>query len=323
MFNFTTIKKYATAILTATVVAMIALTAWKLNEQYQLTAPLTTISFGFGTAMAVIYRIVNPLGWAWVLRGMGQSVDCLAATRIWLLAESRRWLPGGIWGYASRAVAAKEIGVSRTAASASMAIELLVTILAAVVVSAIGVAMHYSELSSSAGELIANSGMSQQWGMWIALSAATFCVVAFAMRKTLKRKLTKASAKFASLGGVKVKPKWLASSLGYLILMAALNGSVNSVLLPAIDSASVPLVAMIAATAAAWIIGFFAIFSPGGILVREAALATLLLPWLSWETGFALAILSRFAQLIAEVIGMGLMVCISNEKVEVPVETLH
>ena len=61
---------------------------------------------------------------------------------------------------------------------------------------------------------------------------------------------------------------------------------------------------MIAATALAWLIGFFAFFSPGGILVREAALAMLLLPWMPYEVGFSLAILSRFAQLIAEVVGM-------------------
>jgi len=87
--------------------------------------------------------------------------------------------------------------------------------------------------------------------------------------------------------------------------MAALNGAVNSVLLNAVSFENVPVIAMIAATATAWIIGFFAFFSPGGILIREAALAALLLPWLPYETGFALAILSRFAQLIAEVVGMG------------------
>ena len=87
-----------------------------------------------------------------------------------------------------------------------------------------------------------------------------------------------------------------------------LNGAVNSVLLNAVSTENVPWVAMIAATATAWIIGFFAVFSPGGILVREAALAALLLPWLPYETGFILAILSRFAQLIAEVVGMAVLI---------------
>ena len=57
MFNSTTLKKHFTVTLTVFVFATIALTAWKLNDQYQLTAPLATIPFGFGTALAIIYRI--------------------------------------------------------------------------------------------------------------------------------------------------------------------------------------------------------------------------------------------------------------------------
>lgn len=305
-FEASKLKKLATATLTFIVFTTIAVTAWKLNEQYQLTAPLTTVAFLVGTLLAVVYRVINPFGWAFVLRGMNQKVDSYAATRIWLLGESRRWLPGGVWGYASRAVAAKEIGVSKTVASASMAVELLLTIAAAGIISVLGVALYFSKLSTSVHELMESSGIGQNAIVYGAVALVVLAAVAFMMRKGIGKKFTKATQKFEALRGVKVEPKWLIGSLSYLVVMAGLNGLVNTVLLQAIDSTSVPIVAMIASTATAWIIGFFAIFSPGGIIVREAALATLLLPWLPWEVGFSLAILSRFAQLIAEVVGMGL-----------------
>ena len=186
-----------------------------------------------------------------------------------------------------------------------MAIELLATIAAAVCVSVPGVAIYYRELYSTVCELGENSGLNSSIALWLVLAGIGTATTSWLLREKLKQKISKAAQKFESLRSVKIQPKWLAGSIGYLTLMAILNGAINSVLLNAVSAESVPLVAMIAATATAWIIGFFAFFSPGGILVREAALAALLLPWLPYEVGFALAILSRFAQLIAEVVGMG------------------
>ena len=300
-----TTRSIVTTLLTLTVIATIAITAWNLHQQHDLAAPLMSYSFFSATFLAIIYRIVNPFGWNLVVQGMGHKVSAIESTRIWLLAESRRWLPGGIWGYTSRAVASQKIGLTKTAASASMAIELLATIAAAACVSVIGIAIYYRELYSTVAELSANSGLSQGTALWFTVASIGTAAVVWLLRNKLKQKISKAAQKFESLRSVKIQPKWLAGSIGYLTLMAVLNGAINSVLLNAVSTESVPLVAMIAATATAWIIGFFAFFSPGGILVREAALAALLLPWLPYEVGFALAILSRFAQLIAEVVGMG------------------
>lgn len=290
--------------LTFFALATIGVTAWKLNQQYDLSTPLMSLAFVTGTGLAIAYRIANPLGWNLVIRGMGYNVSAWSTTRIWLLAESRRWLPGGIWGYTSRAVAAQGIGLTKTVASASMAIELLATIAAAACVSVLGILFHHSDLRSVAVELLKNSGLNSNLAFAFAVASATAMAATWMMRKTLNRRIVAAAQKFESLRNIRIQRTWLVGSVGYLILMAALNGAVNSVLLNAVSAQHVPTVAMIAATSIAWLIGFFAFFSPGGILVREAALAALLLPWLPCETGFALAVLSRFAQLIAEVVGM-------------------
>ena len=298
-------RSIMTPLLTVIVVVTIAITAWKLHQQHDLTAPLMSYSFVAATILAIIYRIANPFGWNLVVRGMGHKVSAVESTRIWLLAESRRWLPGGIWGYTSRAVASQEIGLTKTVASGSMAIELLATIAAAAGVSVIGVAFYHRELNSTVCELVESSGLNTSVALWLFVGGIGTAATIWLMREKLKQKVTRAVQKFESLRGVKIQPRWMMSSIGYLTLMAVLNGAINSVLINAVSTEQVPLVAVIAATATAWIIGFFAFFSPGGILVREAALAALLLPWLPYEVGFALAILSRFAQLIAEVVGMG------------------
>jgi len=64
---------------------------------------------------------------------------------------------------------------------------------------------------------------------------------------------------------------------------------------------NVPLLAVIGANAAAWLIGFFAIMAPGGLVVREGAMATLLVAWLPAEQAIAAAIIWRFLQIAVEV----------------------
>ncbi len=293
------LRSISTVLLTTAVLLTIAFTAWKLNQQHNLYGALTSNAFLIATGLAITYRVANPVGWNLVVRGMGHDVGVLETTRIWLLAESRRWLPGGVWGYASRAIASKAIGLTKTSATASMAIELLATIIAAAIVSLAGVMFYHGELYSAANELFAGLGIDGNLALAVGVLGVAIVTSAWILRHKIVQK-------FGELRSASIKPNWFIGAVGYLIAMAVLNGAVNSVLLSAVGTEQVPLVAMVSATATAWIIGFFAFFSPGGILVREAALAMLLLPWLPYEMGFTLAILSRFAQLVAEVVGMGL-----------------
>ena len=294
-------KSFLTAIVTVT----IATTAWKLNQEFNLTGSMLSTAFLVSTLLAIVYRLVNPVGWALVLRGFGYQVNPVAATRVWLHAESRRWLPGGIWGYASRAVASKEIGVSKTVASASMFVELLITIAAAGVVAVVGVVLHWDQLSSTVQQLLIDKGFGVYQIAGLVGATLILASVTYILRTKLKNKITGLTAKASALRGIQIQFGPMTVSLGYFIVMACLNGLVNLTLVQAMDATvSVPVFAMIAGTAVAWIIGFLAFFSPGGILVREATLAALLLPWMPYEIGFSLAMLSRFAQLIAEVAGM-------------------
>jgi hypothetical protein len=296
------------ASLTVAVLASIGATAWKLNQELDLTGSMRSTAFLLSTLLAVIYRITNPAGWALVLRGFGHPVSTASATQVWLHAESRRWLPGGVWGYASRAVQSQALGVPVSVASASMLVELLLTIAAATLVGAVGVTLHWDRLASTIQQIMLDTGVN---GLHFAGGLAVVMVlggIGYAVRKKLQCKLAGLSAKLTALQRIQVQTGPLAASVGYFVVMACLNGLVNLTLVQAIDvAASVPVMAMIAATAVAWIVGFLAFFSPGGILVREATLAAILLPWMPYEVGFSLAMLSRLAQLIAEVIGMAIV----------------
>ncbi len=288
---------------TSLILASIGGAGWKLMQYSEIDKSLLSMGFLSATALAVLYRMMNPLGWVAVLRGFGHRVHAGTAVRIWLMAESRRWLPGGIWGYTSRAVRAKEMGVPAATASASMLVELLVTLLAAVLVSVVGLVLHYDLV----GAIVAGFARDYcNWQVLVLVAGASLVMldVCYLLRAKLFAKLQSLNAKWSLLDPSKLEVKQLAVAIGYFVAMACLNGAVNLLILKTCSNAHVPVTAMIAATAAAWIVGYLAFFSPGGLFVREGALAVLLMPWVPYQVAFTLAILSRVAQLLAEVICM-------------------
>jgi hypothetical protein len=62
-----------------------------------------------------------------------------------------------------------------------------------------------------------------------------------------------------------------------------------------------PMGAMIGANAVAWIVGFLTPVAPGGLVVREACLASLLAPWLGLENAVTAALAWRLIQIAVEV----------------------
>lgn len=291
------------AALTLFILASIAAAGSKLAQHSQLDQGLDRLEFLFAVGLAIAYRTMNPLGWVAVLRGLGHRVHAVAATNVWLISESRRWLPGGIWGYTSRAVRAKSLGVPAKTASASMLVELFVTLLAAILVSIVGLMLHYDAV----GALVADC-IEQHFSWNLAVLAACggmgLAGACYAGRGKLADKLNALNEKWQLLDSAELNFRQLAIALGYFVVMACLNGAVNLAMLRSCTEANVPATAMIAATAGAWVVGYLAFFSPGGLFVREGALAVLLMPWIPYQVAFTLAILSRIAQLIAEVVCM-------------------
>ncbi len=302
----------AKAMITSVVLVLIAVAAWKLNQNYDLTRSVFSFAFVGGTLLAVLYRVINPVGWAMILRGLGFRVSWWHCMRIWLHGESRRWLPGSIWTYASRATSAQEVGVPVAVASASMLVELLVTIAAAVTIGIVGTLIYWQQLSGIVRESIGRWGIASH--QVITVLAVLLMLVGSGVFTKLRivERLESLEERIDGLREVHFATQPFVMSFLFFLAMACLNGMVNQSLLFALETPlTVPLIAMMAATAIAWVIGLLAFFAPGGFLVREAVLAAILLPWLPYDIGFSLAVLSRFTQLIAEVAGM-LMVMASS-----------
>ena len=286
--------------ITGCIIGFIATAVYQLMNQLDTQPVLLSQPFIVGVILALTYRVVNAYGWAVILNAMGDRVDGIAATKIWLLAESRRWLPGGVWGYTSRAAMAPQMGVSLTKASASMFLELLILIAAALVVSIPGIILYWADIASAIQEVTRNIPVA-----WIAVVVAAAALLTPFVWKRFGNKLQALQNRYESLKGISLKPVGLMKSVAFFVLMGAVNGLVSACLLKSIPGAiAAPVSVVIAATAVAWVVGFVAVFSPGGLIVREGTLALLLAPWLPYSAGFTLAILARLVQILAEVVCM-------------------
>jgi len=272
-------NKWLTTALTLIVFVLIFRAGQQLFADCEFLPALDSPWFIAAILLACVYRIANAYGWALVLRAMNQPVDRNEAAKIWLRAESRRWLPGGVWGYASRATQVQALHVSPSVASASMLIELLLTMVAALFVVVPAALVYQREFLTSLTQCVPTS-----IDTWLVANIVMGCVaIAIVFRHKILHRSKSLLKRFGVLQGISL----------------SIAGTIKALLAEA-----VPPTVVIAATSWAWVIGFLAIFAPGGLFVREGIFAVCLAPWLPYGTGITLAILARLMQMFAEVIGM-------------------
>lgn len=251
-----------------------------------------------------VYQWLNAGTWKDVFSGLGKEVSRSATTRVWIQSESMKWLPGGIWGYGSRVVNARKLGASMPTASAALALELSLTVLAWglialwILPTAIG-----QDLATRALALASQSVVLTASAMAIAVVTG---LVLFSMPR-VRAAFGKILRRFIpSMDGLKLQPRSLVRALVSYLGLCLFNGTLLWLVTLAVPGLSVPWAAVIGIGGVAWLAGFFAIGIPGGIGVREAALAGLLAWHGQMESAVAAAVVFRAAQVAAELIALGI-----------------
>lgn len=274
---------------------------------------LTLLAIGFGLASSIVYRVANTLGWWFVLRGQAQPLPFFRTIRIWLVAETCRWLPGSVWSYGSRAVMGKNAGLTTAGATSSVALELVLTILAWAAVAFatvlfVDVNAIQNQLPSSVGDsaylpLIISTGL-------IALGVGGFVLSRF---KPIRRKV---GSLLGDLRQVRPTKSGIAISFAYCVSMVLLNGVTLYLFARCVLGEATPSLGVILfANSLGWLVGFAAPFAPGGLVVREAAFAAALATCVPVESGLSLAITWRILQIGAEIVcvsGIGASALVSG-----------
>jgi hypothetical protein len=226
-----------------------------------------------GSAVLVLITLAVFVGaWTASLRWCAARVHGIEAAKIWFTANLARFLPGGVWQFASLAVMATRYRVSATAATATVLLEQIVLLLTGLAVV------------GALTPVVLRSG----W--WL---AALLAALALGTGLLLLPRLTR---RIPSLGLV-----WSQLRAGQLAIFALVLTVPWFLYGTAFRLLAVGLLGdvagswgfYVAAFTGSYLAGVIAVFAPAGLLVREAALIGVLTPVIGGGDAAILAIASR------------------------------
>lgn len=286
------------------VLAFMAWGLWALREQLgEALASANHLLLLGAAVLAAIYLFLNASVWGVVLRLVGVRVSRWRAARLWIECESMRWLPGGIWGYASRVVEARKVGASKGPAALSLAVELVITVAAWGTLGLVGTLL--SPQLRAAGLVYLERFQIPPTGFLIvvALGVLTVAGVIGFDLGGLRTRLLGGSREL--LRGLMQWRVTLRVFLEYLVL-SLFYGVGFLMCLQAIGVTPLPsLLDAAGSYGLAWIVGFLAFGAPGGMGVREGVLYLVFEPLGIGAEVATAAILWRAIQIVVELLLLG------------------
>lgn len=242
--------------------AVVAYAARALRGQWREAADrLTEIALSWPLlALATLIVLMTYLllidTWRRVVLDAGETLSARDAARIWFVSNLGKYVPGKIWSIAAMTVMARQSGVSPLMAAGSSVLVTLVSTLAG-----IGVVLVAGAQAVDRPVLAALLGIS----IAAALMAipTTLPLGGKLLRKVTGREITLPSISASTIWMTTIRSvaAWIAYGLAFQIFVHAILGSSGG----ATSS-------YIAVYAASYIIGFLALFAPGGAVVRESAM---------------------------------------------------
>jgi hypothetical protein len=229
--------------------------------------------------------------WAYLVATWSQPLSYGAACRIWALSNLGRYVPGKIWAVAGLAVLAQREGVSPWAATGSAVVMQVLALGTGAATVMLTLPTLGTPLALAAGVLLTGLGI-------VALSSTR--VVAWLGRLAGRSTDVRALAPRAAIAGIVVNlAAWGSYGVAFWLLARGL-----------LPGTVLTLPASIGIFAAGYLVGLLALFSPGGVGVREAMYLALITPLTGGGVALTLTVGSRLlltmTEIAAALIALGL-----------------
>lgn len=232
--------------------------------------------------------------WRTSLRWCAERVQYWDAARIWFTANLARFLPGAVLQFASLALMASRYGVSPAAATATVLLQQIVLLLTGLTLVAAftPIAMH------------------QGWWQGAFVVALVLGLAIVLLLPRLTRRLPSLSRLWSQLKpwqlvafAVLLAFQWLALGAALRLLSIGLLGNQGG-------AAQASWGFYITAFTESFLAGVIAVFAPAGLLVREAALISVLTPVLGGPDAVILAVAARIWLTGLELVSGGLVLAV-------------
>lgn len=261
------IRKFILRALAVVVVAFAGLYLWRQwqsasREQLRVSLDVPWLLIASVIVLATYALLIET--WRRVLAVYGSPVSFVDASHVWFVSNLGKYVPGKIWQITAMTAMMTRLGARVVDAGSAAAVITVVNVLAgfAIVLGA------GSGLLRTLGPNYERATILATLILVVALVAAPWTVrlVSHVASRALGRPLTlvvPSRATWISLVGCAVS--WAAYGLAFQIFVRALIGHANG-----------PWSAYLAAYTLSYLVGYLALFAPGGIGAREVVLASAL-----------------------------------------------
>ena len=222
--------------------------------------------------------------WAGSMAWWGARVGLAAALRVFAAANLARYIPGGVWQFASLAAMSASSGLSIVAVVSAAVFQ-------QIVLASVGLILGLSFAPATRLGASWNVPLSvvlpvvvlSVAGLVLLLPVATRRIDAWLSRRrnmaiTLPRVRRRDIATYVTLSAL----GWIGYAVAFVVFAHAV-----------LDPMPLDALTLGASFVLSYVVGILAVFAPGGLVVREAALVALLAPALGGEQALALAVASR------------------------------
>lgn len=234
--------------------------------------------------------------WYLLVRRMGAEISLFPAIKVWIIANTSRYIPGTIWQYIGRTELMKQYNVDRKIVGLSILVEIVITLLAAGVIGAFTVSKFVvlldQYLPSLSVVLLAIAAAS----LVLFFNTKLRSMIGLLIYQKAHIRISESKLGVHVLHYVDLLPLFAGN---FLLNGLAIYGLIASfgVFLP-IES----VFTISSFYAMAWTIGFLSILSPGGVGVTEVVMAYMLSTLMPVSLASIIIIAYRFMLTLAELL---------------------
>lgn len=255
------------------------------SEPWQLDAGYLALSFVLATG----WFLARPYGWTLVINCFGHAVPFGEIYRVYRKSELSRYVPGGVWQFASRVYLVRKYGVEPSACLAATLVDMVLAALAAMVPAVWVVATALPQL----GEY--------QRAVLMAFPVLSFAVVhpkVLNLWAGFLSRLARQPYSPIRISAVRLFGIW-AMYVGAWVGLAFAMAFFVRALLPSTNSS---LTFIAGSYALAWVSALLTMVAPAGMGIREGILGLLLSGVLAAGTGLAVAVAIRIWLVLMELV---------------------
>ena len=238
-----------------------------VRDQILTTSPIAFIVASL--MFALFLFLFRALVWRQILVGFGHPLPVRVATRIWSISELARYLPGAIWQVIGRVYMVRPYGVSGPISSTSQILEIFTFLLGNVLMASVCL-LYFGVRRDVDGSARA----------WLFTAMALVPLLAFVLHPKVFYALV--NRVLVSINKPTITQRLPGSRLVILLawVLLGLLWQSLAVWLITHDVLGLELEnwwVVAGAYSLAWVAGFFAIWTPGGIGVREVVFMTVMM----------------------------------------------